>query len=326
MRRGERRELFCALACALDGAGTSGEIQLLPFGKVESKNGVFTVDAASIEAVVAAFAREQNDLVVDYEHQTLKGVTAPAAGWIKELIDKGERGLWAKVEWTAQAAQYIKNKEYRYLSPVVLLKSRKVVALHSAALTNTPAIDGMQPLANKLGEEYEVNEFMQRLAKLLGLAETAGEEEIAAAVEKAVQVAAQQVVANKAVLELLGLKEDAQTEDVKSAIAGLQNPCGYVKAEEFQALKEKLALKERDELVALALKSGKVAPAQKAWAESYAAKDAEGFKTYLKDAPVVVPLKEIAGGAESRAQEMNEVQLSINKVFGIAEEDLKKFA
>ena len=40
------------------------------------------------------------DLVIDYEHQTLfadkNGAPAPAAGWIKQLINKGKDGYGAK--------------------------------------------------------------------------------------------------------------------------------------------------------------------------------------------------------------------------------------
>ena len=44
----------------------------------------------------------------------------------------------------APRAQYLENKEYRYLSPVVNVRKadNKAVGLHSLALTNTPAIEG----------------------------------------------------------------------------------------------------------------------------------------------------------------------------------------
>ena len=34
----------------------------------------------------------------------------------------GEDALMARVEWTPKGREYIANKEYRYLSPVVLVK------------------------------------------------------------------------------------------------------------------------------------------------------------------------------------------------------------
>ena len=106
----------------------------------------------------------------------------------------------------------------------------------------------------------------------------------------------------------------------------MKNPSGYVKAEEFKALQDKLAMKDRDDLVELALKSGKVAPAQKGWAEQYAMKDPEGFKSFLKDAPAVVPVgTEVAGGETKRKQELDDAQLQVNKALGLDDETFKKF-
>ncbi|WIW70617.1 phage protease [Anaerosinus gibii] len=326
----KKKNQYIIIACSLDGISNK-EIQLLPFGKVKSKKGCFEVDALSIKSILDAFSKEKNDLVIDYEHQTLKDVIAPAAGWIKELVDKGEAGLWGKVEWTDKAATFIRNKEYQYLSPVILLnKEKRAIGLHSAALTNTPAIDGMEPIVCKLGldeEEKEMEEFLKKLAKMLGLAETATEDEITEAITNACSKQSKEIVANKEVLELLGLKEDAKLDEVKGNIIGLKNPSGYVKAEEFKALKEKLELKERDGLVEMALKSGKVAPAQKSWAEEYALKDPVGFNAFLKDAPVVIAFKEIAGGADPKGLDISdEMQLSINKAIGISAEEFKKYS
>ena len=68
-------------------------------------------------------------------------VQAPAGGWIKELVLKSD-GIFAKVEWTKKARNYLKNREYRYLSPVVLVrkKDHKASQLHSVALTNIPSL------------------------------------------------------------------------------------------------------------------------------------------------------------------------------------------
>ena len=135
------------IACAGQGVELSGvptEIKILPLGRVHSQKGDFNVDDESFELIRKQFKDRKLDLVIDYEHQTLSDVQAPAGGWIKDLY-KGEDAIIAKVEWTPKAAEYLKNKEYRYLSPVVLVRKRdqKATAIHSVALTNTPAIDGM---------------------------------------------------------------------------------------------------------------------------------------------------------------------------------------
>ena len=137
-------------------------ILLSPWGEVRSSTGSFVMDDAAASAVIAAFEAHGTDVPIDYEHQTLGGAyssptgQAPAAGWIKRIFAvrpqdaaQGERpGLWAEVEWTAESARQLVARQYRYLSPVALVRKsdRRVVALHSAALTNKPAIVGMAPV------------------------------------------------------------------------------------------------------------------------------------------------------------------------------------
>src|SRR5512139_4138080 len=129
-------------------------IRLLPLGQVELSDSrePFEVDAASLAAMVAAFRSRGVDLVIDYEHQSLQGERAPAAGWIKDLEARPD-GLWARVEWTRQARQYLLSKEYRYFSPVLRLDpaTRRPTALMHLGLTNVPAIKHLPPLVAKWG-------------------------------------------------------------------------------------------------------------------------------------------------------------------------------
>ncbi|MBW1991579.1 MAG: hypothetical protein JRI59_05605 [Deltaproteobacteria bacterium] len=132
-------------------------IRLLPRGEVKLTDGrePFVVDEESLARIVEDFRSRGVDLVVDYEHQSLNNVRAPAAGWIKEL-EAREDGLWARVEWTAPARTYLENREYRYYSPVLKLdpETRRAVSLLHVALTNTPAIAHLPPLVAQrdLGE------------------------------------------------------------------------------------------------------------------------------------------------------------------------------
>ena len=123
-------------------------VRLLPLGLVHSTKGDFLVDDESFRSIRCKFTDRQLQIPIDYEHQTLKDMQAPAAGWIKDIVLKSD-GIYGAVDWTERATEYLKNREYRYLSPVILTqgKERRVVALHSAALTNTPAIDAMTPIA-----------------------------------------------------------------------------------------------------------------------------------------------------------------------------------
>lgn len=333
------------IACAGQGVELSGvpkEIKILPLGRVHSQKGDFNVDDESFELIRKQFKDRKLDLVIDYEHQTLADVQAPAGGWIKDLY-KGEDAIIAKVEWTERAAEYLKNKEYRYLSPVVLVRKRdqKATAIHSVALTNTPAIDGMFALVNSLDIE-DISEGgnimdLKELAKALGLPETATEEEIKKAVEDAAKAAEKikemdgnkpegaDVVANSTILSMLGLKADAKTEDVAASIMALRAGAPDTQAE-LLALKQRMQERDADEAVGMALKAGKITAAQSEWARSYALKDMEGFKSFVDKAPVVVPPGKLDLKDAPAASGSDEVDVAILKNMGVSMEDVKKYS
>ena len=121
------------------------KIKILPLGNVTTTKGDFVVDDTSVDLIIRTFKKRGLDIVIDYEHQSVSDDMAIASGWIKELLVEDDC-LVGLAEWTEQAKEQIKNKQYKYLSPTVLLKNNRAVRLHSVALTNTPAIDNMYPL------------------------------------------------------------------------------------------------------------------------------------------------------------------------------------
>lgn len=179
------KDFFILKGGGVELTGAPETITVLPLGHVVSSKGEFDVDEGSFQAMKAQIAQRGVDLVVDYEHQTLKGVEAPAAGWVKELkLEDGN--IVAVVEWTPRGAEYLKNKEYRYLSPVVNVRKmdNKAIGLHSLALTNTPAIENMTPIVNSDNfEGGHENMDMQKLAAALGLGPDATEEQIMEALQ-----------------------------------------------------------------------------------------------------------------------------------------------
>jgi phage I-like protein len=287
-----------------------------------------------LSLIIEDFQIQQNDMVIDYEHQTLTGSEAPAAGWIKQLTNGGTLGLWARVEWTEKARQYINAKEYRYLSPVFIMRKsdNKVVKLINAALTNQPGIDGMVPLVNKRGSgkpEAQTKEVrkMLKVLKALGLADGATEDEALKAIE-GLKVSTQ-VVANKAVLDAIGLKEGATESEVTGTLMAMkQTQTGYeTLVNNVAALKAKLQAKEAADLIALAMTAGKITPAQFDWAEGYAKADPAGFKVFVEKAPVVVVTKEIAGGEKTgvTGEGIDATQRIVNKQLGIDNAKFKEF-
>ena len=191
-----------------------------------------------------------------------------------------------------------------------------------------------------------MNEFMKKLAALLGLGEDATEEQVAEALkacveenkslkESAAEAGKQQppeddkVVANKEVCELLGLKAGAATADVAAAIMALKggNIGGVNLVEQVKSLEAKLADRDAEEAVELALKAGKITPAQRDWAKGYALKSLDDFRGFVEKAPQVVPMGTV-GGSEPLAlknEELDEATLLVCKQLGISAEDVKKY-
>lgn len=121
------------------------------------------------------------DLVIDYHHQTLataEGQVAVAAGFIDrtEIRADGDE-LWGHVrEWTAAAAERIRNRELRYLSPVIEWNQphwrtgAEATALHSVALTNRPNFQDLLPLvaeARRRRPHPHLEDPMKKLRELL---------------------------------------------------------------------------------------------------------------------------------------------------------------
>jgi len=142
-------------------------------------DGKFLVDRKAFDLVTARMARRGVDIVVDYEHQTLKENEAPAAGWIRELRYEEGNGIIARVDWTEAATKYILNGEYRYFSPVFMtLKSdNRLAALHSVALTNAPKTNDLKPILAKepggveMINQAKLTDKMLEIAKMMGVSE-----------------------------------------------------------------------------------------------------------------------------------------------------------
>lgn len=140
-----------------DNENPTCEIQLFKIGEWKGHpTGGFKITEEIIEKMVENYEAGKRDVVVDYQHLSLDGGPddARAAGWTKKLVNKGKDGLWAIVEWTKKAAEMIKEKEYRYISPEFHLnypdketKKKQGATLLAIALTNRPFLEGMAPVA-----------------------------------------------------------------------------------------------------------------------------------------------------------------------------------
>lgn len=327
-----------------DITGAPAEFQVLPEGKIEIEGEPpCYCNEEAANNVIAAFKARGNDMVIDYEHQTLTDAQAPAAGWIKDLKWKGKEGLWAVVEWTAKAKAYLENREYRYFSPVMFLRAKDRMAhvLINIALTNTPKMNNLRPIVAKLqlSGKTTINQeeviMIDKLKKLLGLAADAAEDKITEAVEltinklKALETTAP-VIACKEVLDALGAKADAGKEELVRMVASLKAP-GDVAVQlshEVAALKMKITQMEQTDLVALALKEGKTSPEElDKWGKTLAATNPEQFRLIVLSRPAgsVIPVEGLVIAKDQIGGVSDETQKSVNRMMDVTDEMFKKY-
>lgn len=127
--------------------------------------GPFEMTLGTFEEIIRNFRNSQNKTIpFDFEHASEQEPTegsipsegAPAQGWIHDLKIGEDGNLWGLTEWLPLARKYIKNKQYKFLSPAIVFGAKDRVTgkpigarLSSVALTNNPFLDGMAPLAAK---------------------------------------------------------------------------------------------------------------------------------------------------------------------------------
>jgi transposase-like protein len=132
------------------------------------------------------------------------------------------------------------------------------------------------------------------------------------------------------VLTALGLQAEASLSETVATVHALKQ--GQVSADtitalqsEVKTLKAQLAARQGDDLVAAALKAGKITPAQHDWAKDYAQRDPEGFTVFVAKAPVVViEGKVVAPLAERTGDGLDETQRTINASLGITDEQYRR--
>lgn len=301
-------------------AGARGVIQLLPAGTfraadgrpVECPDGWF-IDSTIAASLIAAADARQTPYVIDYEHQTLRsaknGLPAPASGWFKKLEWREGVGLFAvDVEWTDPAAAAIDADEYKFISPVFLYDvSGQVTTLINAALTNTPALDGMDEamlaaaslLAATSTEDTTMDELLEQLRWFLGLPLSATKEDVLAELQKLInkiKAADSQAAAGLAWINGLESSIAALTAQVENP-----DPARWVAVDVMnQAIEQarasgeeqiaQLTLRQSEELITAALSDGRLLPAQKAWATALAKSDPEKLRSFVGKQPKVAAL------------------------------------
>lgn len=326
-------------------------IQLVPAGAFKPRDGRadvpdsgWHIDAEIAKRVVARFRGRANPPVLDYEHQTLNsqanGHPAPAAGWIRDIHWLEGQGLFALVELTARAARFIRDGEYRYVSPVFQYdpNTGEVLAIEMAALTNHPALDGMQPLALRAAakflhtEDSQMNPTLAAILAALNLPQDTSE---------ATAVAALTALKTKAdgydgLVGAAGIAADATPAVAVAALtalktkadAGTPDPQKFVAVATFESVKGELAAltaqvrgREVSELVEQGLANGKLLPAQKTWATELGQSNMAALRSYLDaTAPIAALTGTQTGGKAPEGKDndqLSEAELAICRATGV---------
>lgn len=158
-------------------------IHLLPGGTtIETGDARGPYNVNSAEDIIAASFAQDDRLPIDENHATdlaaPRGEPAPAHGWIVAMEARDD-GIWGKVEWTESGQALVASRAYRGISPVILHdKTKAVHSILRASLVNKPNLRGMTTLHQQQDTDMDLMTF---LADLLGLPETATEDEVKSA-------------------------------------------------------------------------------------------------------------------------------------------------
>lgn len=293
------------------------ELRILPAGPFETELGPLTFDARAAELVLANLKERGVELPFDWNHGMTPGLFEPvsdpaeagkAAGWFNAELRNGE--LWAaNVRWTPLAQQKLRDLEYRYLSPTLAIERidetfepahvlepdgrdigrRRVAKLMCVALTNTPAMHGIDPIvASAAGGRRQETSMDKALLVLLGLAETATLDDVKKATEK---LKADGVVLLSFRGDVLKLTGKDQVPEALGVLEGWKK-----KAEQYPVLEAELAKltaqareSEVTALVEQGKREGKLTPAMEPWARELGKTELARLKAFLEVAPKVIP-------------------------------------
>jgi len=263
------------------------------------------------------------ELPCNYNHPRQDGPEVnKASGWIKRLYLKGKE-LFASIEWTQTALEYIKNKEYRYISPEFNDNwpdekgNKHGFTVSGLALTNYPFLKENQsalviamkdndlilwmPENDQAGSEYlnKENIMEKELREMLKLKE---DDDILESVKTLSEQITELTESNKD----LTTKLESASGEIKTLKEGKKELSTTEKAldeanKRIIDLEQKNAKNEAEKLVDSYINCDepKILPGQRERAVKMALKDPEGFKEFWDEQKPVLDLKEKGSAGEA---------------------------
>lgn len=316
-------------------------IQLLPGkGRVDTRDGR---DGGkpywnkNPEKIVSAFASFKMPLPGDYEHQSMSASDkiggVGASGWIEKMEVRGNGEIWGQVKWTAQAADMISKREYRFISPVFDYdrNSREIIQLVSFALTNNPNLY-LRAAAAQEGETHMPG-LKEKLMKAMNdMAEMADDDE---AVKKVIDDC--MTAYNKEAHPEPGgdeapraapvppAKQQEEMAAANARQAGSVDLSQYVPQAQYKALEEIVLRHEEEKLASIldaAVADGRIPPAAKAGYAAMAKSVPDEFKKTVAGLPKVFADRALTNRTaavitpEVAAQTLTDNELAMCTAFG----------
>lgn len=242
------------LSIAIPSGEPPSEFRIFTSGEVVTTKGTFVFDALAADSVMKEYLAHGIDLMIDYDHASLASLSVDpalsgkAAGWFNLEVRNGE--LWAvNVRWTQPAADAMRRKEWRFMSPAFQTDDAgRVASVLNVAVTNMPATRRLTPLmaaslmalgASSMGPEL----VRQALDALIGgdaekcseilkglIAEAAGGEAAEPAAEEAPkdEAPAPEAPAPEAMADAPPVEEDPKKKEDAVAASALLRMTGAV--------------------------------------------------------------------------------------------------
>jgi phage I-like protein len=344
------------LAMRLSGAAGLVRLPLAILGRWVKGGQKFAVTRQTMSDIVANFRRRKADTVIDYEHasefpEAAQGQPIPAAGWLKEIDDgPGADGvLYGLAEFTPRAQELVRNREIKYVSPVIDWGARDKVTgeaqgatLTSLALTNRPFLEALPALAlsERRSQKPEVR------------SQNAGWQLDHDAAESGAAGFSLRIRKEKRTVKVILADRGARTVRVVSddntestlMVEGLEAPPTVVRLSDLKRgndgrydfgsvprdsdaliAGEVLRGMEAQSAVDSAVREGKITPAQRPFYERMALSDPDGFRQVAATMKPQVDLREHGTGADgSKLETPREVQLAIDAAVAAKQKDHPK--
>ena len=299
-------------------------VQLLKIGTFkypDIPNGQFTITSETLRVMKANFDTNVRrlsgkEIAVDYSHKS----GAEASGWINAIeLRENDSQMWATINWTANAAQKITEREFRYISADIVfgyIDNETGVnhgpVLMGAGLTNRPHIKDMEIILNEkpIIKGVGIMDFEQLLEAVNQL----GDEEKAKVLSMLAPKKDEQLAEKDVELE----KKDAMIKESEVTLASMTKELEEVKKSNVE-LSEKITLTEKNIKFDVLLSEGKVVPAQK---DAFMEMDLILSEKLFSNANVILNLDEKGHGNDIADKKENKTACEIvtEKAVKLSEE------